>query len=77
MATSKLPTENKAKKEKRRSQFKKKRKEKIHSTWAENSAIPIFFPSLFFKVGESTFFGCNKSFKISVDFIVLCMTFRA
>lgn len=63
----------KQKKKKRWSQFKKKRKEKIHSTWAENSAIPIFFPVSFLKSVNQLFFGCNKSFKISVDFIVQCV----
>lgn len=47
MATSKLPTENKAKKEEIGLK-KKRKKEKIHSTWAENITIPIFSPRLSF-----------------------------
>lgn len=74
MATSKLPTENKAKKEE--IGLKKKKKERKNSQHMGGKHYnPDFFPpSLFFlKLVNQLFLDVIKALKISVDFIVQCV----
>lgn len=50
---------------------KKERKNSQHM--GGKQCNPDFFPVSFLKSVNQLFFGCNKSFKISVDFIVQCV----